>query len=80
MELIVIAQIKHTPEPMTSLRCRVGTVATSQGLPIFWGSRLWDWFWMWQCPPCHHPIAVPSTAHGTSLERAKYVLYIIFKQ
>ena len=36
---------------MTSLRCRVGTVATSQGLPIFCGSRLWDWFWMWQCPP-----------------------------
>nr|CAH0100524.1 unnamed protein product [Daphnia galeata] len=56
---------------MTSLRCRVGTVATCRGLPIFWGSRLWDWFWMWQCPPCHHPIAVPSTAHGTSLERAK---------
>jgi hypothetical protein len=25
----------------------------SQGLPIFCGSRLWDWFWMWQCPPCH---------------------------
>ncbi len=34
-----------TPEPMTSLRCHVGTVATSQGLPVFWGSRLQDWFW-----------------------------------
>ena len=31
------------PKPITSLRCRGGTVATSQGLPVFWGSRLWDW-------------------------------------
>jgi hypothetical protein len=50
-----------------AFRRHVGSVAKSQGLPIFWGSRLWDLFWRRQCPPCHHPIAVSSTAHGTFL-------------
>ena len=65
----------HTPERKTSLRCHVGTVTTSQGLPVYGGSRLWERFRMWQCPPCHPPIAVPSTAHETSLGCAKYSMF-----
>ncbi len=60
----------HIPERKTSLRCH--TVATSQGLPIFRRSCVWDRFWILECPPCYHSIAVPSTVHGTTRARPKY--------
>jgi hypothetical protein len=41
-------------------------------VPVYWVPHIWDLFLMWQCQPCYHTVAGPSTAHRTSVERAKY--------
>ncbi len=40
------------------------SIHTSEGLPVLGGSRLWDWFWTWQCPPCKHQLPCPAQPMG----------------